>query len=315
MAGAEPLWLFLWSGSGSVLAMVSKMSNDPKGANPVEQVHTVLRRQLDQEGYIVLPQMVPAENLSAVVKDICSHTGADLNKRATWYKPGIINTNGMVEMYHYQSMWDNRQYPAIHNAFSEIFGTEKLWVNIGRTNFKPPLDDRYPEFDNRGFIHWDVDIRKYPHIPFGVQGALALTDTDENMGGFQCIPKLYKELDTWVKGYPDLQQLPRTPDLASYSITNVPLRAGDLVIWHNLLPHGNGANRSQRPRLAQYISMSPAREYDIQAVQTRINCWQQNTPPPNPFFPGDPRRIEEQREQPARLTALGRKLLGMERWR
>ena len=281
----------------------------------MEAVHTVLRHQLDQEGYIVLPHIVPAEHLSAVVKDICVHTGADLNKPVTWYKPSIINANGMVEMYHYQSMWDNRQHPAIHRVFAEIFGTEKLWVSIDRTNFKPPLHDQHPEFDSQGFIHWDVDIRKYPKIPFGVQGVLALTDTDEDMGGFQCVPALYKELEAWVKRQHDTQQLSRTPNLAGYSITKVPLRAGDMVIWRNLLPHGNGVNRSPRPRLAQYISMSPAHEYAIQTVQTRINCWQQNTPPPNPFFPGDPRRIEEQREQSAHLTALGRKLLGIERWR
>ena len=281
----------------------------------MEKVHTVLRRQLDQEGYIVLPHMVPPENLSAVVKDVCKHTGAHPNKPATWYKPGIISPNGMVEMYHYQSMWDNRQHPAIHEAFAEIFGTEKLWVNIDRANFKPPANDQYPEFNSRGFIHWDVDIRKYPNISFGVQGVLALTDTDKDMGGFQCIPELYKELDTWIKRHHDTQHLSRTSCFSDYTITKVPLHAGDMVIWRNLLPHGNGINRSSQPRLAQYISMSLAHENDIQAIQTRINCWQQNTPPPNPFFPGDPRRIEEQREQSAHLTALGRKLLGMERWR
>jgi ectoine hydroxylase-related dioxygenase (phytanoyl-CoA dioxygenase family) len=281
----------------------------------LETVHTVLRRQLDQEGYIVVPRVVPEDNLSAVIKDICRHTGADLNNPATWYKPSIINTHGMVEMYHYQSMWDNRQYPAIYEVFAEIFGTKKLWVSIDRTNFKPPVDEQYPEFNNRGFIHWDVDIRKYPNIAFGVQGVLALTDTDENMGGFQCVPELYKELDTWIKRQQEAQELSRKPDLSGYTITKVPLHAGDMVIWRNILPHGNGVNRSPQPRLAQYISMTLAHEYDIQAVQTRINCWQQNTPPPNPFFPGDPRRIEERREQSAHLTTLGRKLLGIERWR
>lgn len=292
-------------------------STDEKGAFPVEIVHTVLRRQLDQEGYVVVPHVVPAENLSAVIRDICKHTGADLNKPATWYKPGIINANGMVEMYHYQSMWNNRQYPPLHAIFADIFGTEKLWVNIDRTNFKPPLNEQYPEFENRGFIHWDVDIRKYPHIPFGVQGTLALTDTDENMGGFQCVPEIYKDLDAWLEKYRTNLQILRNPGLAlaDYTITKVPLRAGDLVLWRTTLPHGNGANRSQQPRLAQYISMSPAQEDDIRTIQTRINCWQQNTPQPNPFFPGDPRRIEEKREYSAQLTPLGRKLLGMERWR
>jgi ectoine hydroxylase-related dioxygenase (phytanoyl-CoA dioxygenase family) len=205
----------------------------------VERVHTALRRQLDQEGYVVVPHLVPQENLSAVIKDICYHTGAILNEPATWYKPSIINANGMVEMYHYQSMWDNRQHPAIHQVFADIFETEKLWVNIDRTNFKPPVDEQYPEFDSRGFIHWDVNIRKYPHIPFGVQGVLALTDTDEDMGGFQCVPELYKEIDSWVRRHRETQQLSRTPDISGYTITKVPLHAGDMVIWHNLLPHGN----------------------------------------------------------------------------
>jgi ectoine hydroxylase-related dioxygenase (phytanoyl-CoA dioxygenase family) len=282
----------------------------------MQKVHTVLRRQLEQEGYIVLPHIVPAENLSSVIKDICSHTSIDLNKSTTWYKPAVINTNSMVEMYHYQSMWDNRQHPAIHKVFAEIFGTEKLWVNIDRITFKLPMHNQYPEANNRGLIHWDVDIRKYPSIRFGVQGTLALTDTDEDMGSFQCVPELYQELDTWVKrhqGGP--QPLLPYPNLSGYPITKIPLHAGDMVIWRNLLPHSNGINRSPQPQLAQYISMSLAHEDDIQTVQTRINCWQKNTPPPNPFFPGDPRRIEEKREQPAHLTALGRKLLGTERWR
>jgi len=31
-------------------------------------------------------------------------------------------------------------------------------------------------------------------------------------------------------------------------------------------------------------------------------------------FPGDPRRYEEKRTGPARLTALGRRLLGLDPW-
>ncbi len=281
----------------------------------METVHSALRHRLDEHGYVVVPGLLPQENLEAVIADIERHAGVDMTKPATWYKPGIIAPTGMIEMYHYQSMWNNRQHPAVHAVFADLFGTEKLWVSLDRTNLKPPVDTQHPEYDNRGFIHWDVDIARYPQIGFGVQGVLALTDTDEDMGGFQCVPEIYQDLSTWLAEHPVEQRTARTPDISGYEITKVPLRAGDIVIWRNLLPHGNGHNRSRSARLAQYISMSLAREDDVQARQVRINCWQRNAPPPNPFFPGDSRKIEERREEPAKLTGLGRKLLGLDAWR
>ncbi len=272
------------------------------------------RRQLEKHGYIVVPNVVPRENLEAVLADIWAHTGARPDNRESWYQPERIRYAGMIEMYQYQSMWDNRQYPAVHQVFSDIFGTEKLWVSLDRANLKPPVDSRYPEFNPTGFIHWDTDISKYPDIPFHVQGVLALTDTDENMGGFICVPELYRDLPEWFATRSEEQRANNKPDLTGYSITKVPLKAGDMVIWHVLLPHGNGQNTSDRPRLAQYITMSPAREQDTALRERRINSWRANTTPGGRYFPGDPRKIEEQRSEPAHLTPLGRKLLGLDSW-
>lgn len=282
----------------------------------METVRSDLRSRLEEEGYIVVPQVVPKENVDAVVADIWRHTGASPDDRESWYQPSTIRPTGMVEMYHYQSMWNNRQYPRIHETFTRIYGTEKLWVSLDRTNLKPPHDSRHPDYQNKGFIHWDTDIAKYPNIRFGVQCVLALADTDESMGGFQCVPELYKELGDWVSKQPEDSLDRRTPDLDSggYSITKVPLRAGDLVIWSTLMPHGNGHNVSDRPRLAQYVSMTPAREDDAETRQARIDCWRYNRPPSKAAFPGDPRKLEEQREHPAELTSLGRRLLGLDSW-
>lgn len=275
--------------------------------------HSALRSQLEEQGYVVVPNVVPKEKLEAVVADIWTHTGADPNDRESWYQPERIRYAGMIEMYHYQSMWNNRQHPNVHRVFSDIFGTEKLWVSLDRVNLKPPADDRYPDFNPKGFIHWDTAIEKYPDIPFQVQGVLALTDTDENMGGFICVPELYRDLPEWLARRPEDQKANNKPDITGYSVTKVPLKAGDMVIWHVLLPHGNGHNASDRPRLAQYITMSPAQEQNTAKREQRINCWRTNTPPPGIYFPGDPRKIEEQRE-PAQLTPLGRKLIGLDSW-
>jgi len=276
-------------------------------------IHSALRRQLEERGYVVVPNVIPRENLEALVADIWKHTGAMPDERESWYQPERIRYAGMIEMYHYQSMWNNRQHPNVHRVFSDIFGTEKLWVSLDRANLKPPADVRYPDYNPTGFIHWDTDIEKNPTIPFQVQGVLALTDTDENMGGFICVPELYQDLPERFASLSEDQKANRKPDLTGYSVTKVPAKAGDMIIWHVLLPHGNGYNDSDRPRLAQYITMSPAQEQNTAIRTQRISSWRNNTPPPSRYFPGDSRKIEEQRE-PAQLTALGRRLIGLDSW-
>jgi len=61
---------------------------------------------------------------------------------------------------------------------------------------------------------------------------------------------------SWLEGLGDAD--PRQVDLSAEAIT-VPAAAGDLVIWRQELPHGPSPNRTDRPRMAQYINMySPA---------------------------------------------------------
>lgn len=272
-----------------------------------------LRTRLDHDGYVIVPDVVPAELIAAVVEDIWQHTGARPGDRASWYKADLISIHGMVEMYHYQSLWNTRQYPRVHEIFAEIHGTDRLWVSLDRTNLKPPADPAYPEHNSQGFIHWDVDTLPYPSIPFRLQGVLALVDTDEAMGGFQGIPELFRDLPHWIPGQPGDRD-PRRPDISGYSITSIPLKAGDMVIWSTLLPHGNGHNVSSKARLAQYITMNPAEEENEELRQTRIQCWRERRPIPARAFRGDPRSIEQEFGQPPVLSSLGRKLLGVDLW-
>jgi len=60
--------------------------------------------------------------------------------------------------------------------------------------------------------------------------------------------------------------------------------------------------------------MNPAALQTEENRQMRVDCWSNNTHPASKSFPGDPRRIEEQRAAPAELSDLGRRLLGIDRW-
>jgi len=270
---------------------------------------------ISRYGYVIVHNALPEENLKATIDDIWGHTGADPNDPETWYRRDIIRPVGMVEMYHYQSMWNNRQNPRVYDIFRAVHGTDELAVSIDRVGLKPPDNPAHPEYDHKGMIHWDTDMTRYPNIPFHVQGVLALTDTEPDMGGFQCIPETYQRLDEFLKTQTREKIESRNPDYTGYSVTHPRLAAGDLLIWTSLLLHGNGHNTSNTVRLCQYVSMNPAANMTQETRQARIQCWQDNTHPQTRAFPGDPRRIEEQRSEPAELTDLGRKLLGLDPWR
>lgn len=272
-----------------------------------------------ENGYVVIPNAVPQENLDRMVEAIWQFLDMDPDDKESWYKYkpytredrcSPISGAGMVEMYQHQALWDNRQHPKIHQAFAEIWDDEKLWVSLDRANMKPPARDDRPEWGHQGMIHWDMDTSEQP-IRFGVQGVLYLTDTAENQGGFQCVPGFNNTFEEWVKTQPE-DRNPRHPDLADLEVKSIAGKAGDLLIWHRLLAHGNGHNTSDKPRLAQYITMSPAPKDNEEGRQARIKAWQERRPMSN--WPGDARDWEHEKQETAVLTELGRKLLGVDLW-
>ena len=159
----------------------------------------------EDNGYVIVHDAVPRENLEAVIGVIWNFLEMDRNDPSTWYRDperlnGMpeLNQSGMVELYHHQTLWDNRQYPRVHAAFADIWGTEKLWVTIDRVNLNPPAR---PGWDFQGFIHWDIDTSLRP-LESKVQGVLSLTDTSAGQGGFQCVPGFPQRFEQWVRTQP-----------------------------------------------------------------------------------------------------------------
>ena len=140
--------------------------------------------------------------------------------------------------------------------------------------------------------------------------------TDENMGGFQCIPWLYRNYDTWKLSQPkDRDRFqPDTSDLQD-KIVKVKMNAGDLLIFNSTEPHGIRPNKSKdQVRIAQYISMMPAEEENAALRDWRINSWKHRIAPEGYAFPGDPRNWEQTKYERAVLSELGEKLLGLKNW-
>jgi hypothetical protein len=271
------------------------------------------RRFFDENGYVVVHDAVPPENLQAVIDATFEFLEMDPNDPEDWYRPPL-RTNGMTEMYQHQAMWDNRQYPRLYAAFADLFGDEKLWVSFDRVNLKPPRHPDHPEYDFKGFMHWDADVTRAAISWFAVQGVLYLADTPEDMGGFQCAPGHHKVVEEWAKtATPGSKS---QPDMSDVPVIPIPGKAGDLVIWNRLLYHGNGHNLSDKPRLAQYITMFPVPKGDRfqQQREDRIYRWRERLPPDAAWAPGDPRQWEQTHGKTAELTPLGRKILGVDMW-
>ncbi len=270
-----------------------------------------------RNGYVIIHDAVPQQNLDAVIDALWEFLEMDRNNPEDWYREPL-RPNGMVEMYQHQVLWNNRQHPRVYEAFAELLGTPRLWVSIDRACLKPPRHPAHPEYDSKGFIHWDADTTHLP-MPLSVQGVLCLADTDRDQGGFQCVPELFRNFDDWLQTQPS-DRNPYAPDLTGLTIEPIPGKAGDLIIWNRLLAHGNGHNISSKPRFAQYLSMFEASPQAAQGEgwggdqEARIQQWQERLPPDARWAPGDPRRWEQLHGTTAELTPLGRKLLGCDAW-
>ena len=271
-----------------------------------------------EKGYIVIKNAIPKEQATATADFLWEFEEKHPHDPNTWYttpraemKMKELAGTGMVEVYNHQQLWNNRQTQRVYDAFVDVWGTEKLWVTIDRANLNFPIKKG---FEYKGFIHWDYDPETKPQ---NVQGVIALSNqTDLDMGGFQCIPWLFQNYDTWkLTQAEDRNHF--QPDITGLEdkIEKVAMEAGDLLIFNSLLPHGIRPNRSNnKVRIAQYISMMPAEEDNAVLKAWRMNSWKNRVAPEGYAFPGDPRKWEQTKYSTAALSPLGEKLLGLNSW-
>jgi ectoine hydroxylase-related dioxygenase (phytanoyl-CoA dioxygenase family) len=271
-----------------------------------------------ENGYVVIKNAVERKQATETAKFLWEFEEKDPKNPKTWYAPPRATMEmkelagtGMVEVYNNQHLWNNRQKTRVYDAFVDIWGTEKLWVTIDRANLNFPIRDGY---EYKGLIHWDYDPETKPQ---NVQGVLALSDqTDKNMGGFQCIPWLYRNYDKWKLTQPEDRNRfqPDIKDLEN-KLVKVAMEAGDLLIFNSTEPHGIRPNHSDgKVRIAQYISMMPAEEENQALKDWRVSSWKDRIAPEGYAFPGDPRKREQTHYETANLSSLGERLLGLKKW-
>ena len=87
---------------------------------------------------------------------------------------------------------------------------------------------------------------------------------------------------------------------------------GSLVIWHRRMPHTSLPNDTDRPRLVQYVTMDPARDDDARREFARLTL--EKRPPAWALRQNVPGQLDPEPGPPVQLSALGRKLAGVDPW-
>ncbi len=258
------------------------------------------------DGYAVVSSLVPDHLVKAARDRVCSYVGADLDRPETWYHHEPLDWS-IVPVHHAQEFWDVRQWPPVHEAFALLWGTENLWVSMDRAVFKVPQSVAHPQYIDESVLHWDVD----PRTPDanGYQAMLFLTDAGPGEGTFECAPSIFRDIDQYLNSHPG-PVLNVPVDLAAHHLIELTVQAGDLVIWSARLPHQGGPNGGARPRVSLAVTMHPrASDSDRQA---RVDCWRQKRAPS--WWRGWKGQTDPEAGDPATLTALGRRLVGLDPW-
>ncbi len=205
-----------------------------------------------EHGYIILHDAVEPSGLAAAVQAIWRYLDARPDDPETWYQErdrGI-----MLQFFQHSAFSANRRSRRIHKAFAQLWGTADLFVSTDRCGFNAPEREGWA-FQGPD-LHWDIDFEEPGR--FGTQGILYLTDTPPDQGAFTLVPGFHKQINQWHDSLPAGQD-PQQQDLHALGSLAIGGQAGDMVIWHQALPHGSRPNRSDQPRIVQYINMYPAR--------------------------------------------------------
>jgi hypothetical protein len=250
-------WIMAANG-GSVDPRVVARINAALAGEPVEPIDDGVPALTDDElaffdehGYVVLRAAVDAGAARAAEDAIWAHLGMDRDDPATWYR-GSHGRSIWVPLIHHPALDANRVSPRIAAAFAQLWKRRDLWPTVDQTGFNPP---ERPDWLFPGpNLHWDVSV--IPPVPFGLQGILYLVDTAADQGAFTCVPGFHRRIDDWLNALPP-EADPRREDLGVFERVSVAARAGDMIIWHQALPHGASPNRAKRPRIVQYITLNP----------------------------------------------------------
>jgi ectoine hydroxylase-related dioxygenase (phytanoyl-CoA dioxygenase family) len=204
----------------------------------------------DEHGYLIIPGVLSASESAAARAAIWDFLQMRAEDPASWYQSSAQMKKIMVQLFAHPALEVARTSEYIRRIFQQLWQRDDVVMTTDRVGFNPPETGQW-QFPGPG-IHWDVEL--VSPVPFGTQGLIYLTDVAENQGAFCCVPGFHKKIDNWLEDQPQGINL-QEQDWTQWPVKPIAARAGDLIIWHQALPHGSSPNRADFPRMVQYLNM------------------------------------------------------------
>lgn len=206
----------------------------------------------NKNGYLVLKNVITKQQCLATQQAIWDFLEMNPNDSSTWYNFHPQQKGLMLTFTHHPTLDANRNSPIIQKAYEQLYNSTKIYKTIDKVSFNPPETDSFHFLGSK--LHWDASL--VPPIPFSLQGLLYLSDCGVNDGAFNCVPGFHLEIENWLNSLPpDIN--PREEALKTLKPVAVTGSAGDLVIWHQALPHCATPNYGHKPRMVQYLTYLP----------------------------------------------------------
>jgi ectoine hydroxylase-related dioxygenase (phytanoyl-CoA dioxygenase family) len=262
---------FLYKSGISLEVTVAYLYNDKPGLEEftswIQQHSKLVTNQIDngkdiltdedlkfwnQNGYIVVKNAISEEDCEQTRNAIWEFLGKSNDNEQSWYTQHVEQSGMMVHFSNHPTLNKNRESIRIQKAYEQLYQSKKIYKTIDKVSFNPPITGNYSFLGSD--LHWDVSL-KLP-IPFRLQGLIYLSDCNEKDGCFSCVPGFHNTINDW------LNNLPKNVNQREYALETlqpIPIvgEAGDLIIWHQALPHCATPNYGLTPRMVQYLSYFP----------------------------------------------------------
>lgn len=206
----------------------------------------------NQNGYIVLKNAISKSACQATCDAIWRFLGKSQDDESSWYRSHQAQSGMMVHFSDHPTLNANRNSTRIQKAYEQLYQSKAIYKTIDKVSFNPPINEKYHFMGSD--LHWDVSL--HLPIPFRLQGLIYLSDCGANDGAFHCVPSFHHEIENWMNTIPKNTN-PR--EFALQSLKPIPIvgEAGDMVIWHQALPHCATSNYGSTPRMVQYLTYFP----------------------------------------------------------
>ena len=203
----------------------------------------------EDNGYLVLKNAISKEDCLATQQIIWEFLGMEPDNPDSWYVAHSEQKGLMVNFFEHPILEKNRASARIKKAYEQLYQSKQIYKTIDKVSFNPPIT---PNYTFKGSdLHWDVSLQQ--PIPFRLQGLIYLSDCGPKDGAFHCVPGFHNSIADWIN------QIPKGKEIRTYALETlqpVPItgEAGDMVIWHQALPHCATPNYGTTPRMVQYLT-------------------------------------------------------------